>query len=346
MNCTTIGIDLSKTVFQLSLADKHHHIVDRRRLSRRQFSRFLATAEPARLVMEACSTAHYWSRVARQHGHQVKLLHAHYVRPYVRRNKTDSADADALLRADQDRDLRAIPPKNEHQQALQSLHRIRSQWKKTRTARICCAKALLAEFGVTLPRGSKDLSLRLRQGSEELPHLLQRNFHALVDDIVQLSENLEQMDRHLKTLLANEPDGVRLHSISGIGAITATALIARVPDIHAFKRGRAFAGWLGITPREYSSGNTRRLGSISKKGDRYLRTLLIHGARSALLPAARARASDKPLTRLQHWALDTQQRIGHNKAAVALANKMARIIWAVWTQQKTFNGDDALRFTH
>ncbi len=346
MNCTTIGIDLSKTVFQLSLADKHHHIVDRRRLSRRQFSRFLATAEPARLVMEACSTAHYWSRVARQHGHQVKLLHAHYVRPYVRRNKTDSADADALLRADQDRDLRAIPPKNEHQQALQSLHRIRSQWKKTRTARICCAKALLAEFGVTLPRGSKDLSLRLRQGSEELPHLLQRNFHALVDDIVQLSENLEQMDRHLKTLLANEPDGVRLHSISGIGAITATALIARVPDIHAFKRGRAFAGWLGITPREYSSGNTRRLGSISKKGDRYLRTLLIHGARSALLAAARARASDKPLTRLQHWALDTQQRIGHNKAAVALANKMARIIWAVWTQQKTFNGDDALRFTH
>ena len=346
MNCTTIGIDLSKTVFQLSLADKHHHIVDRRRLSRRQFSRFLATAEPARLVMEACSTAHYWSRVAKQHGHQVKLLHAHYVRPYVRRNKTDSADADALLRADQDRDLRAIPPKNEHQQALQSLHRIRSQWKKTRTARICCAKALLAEFGVTLPRGSKDLALRLRQGSEELPHLLQRNFHALVDDIVQLSENLEQMDRHLKTLLANEPDGVRLHSISGIGAITATALIARVPDIHAFKRGRAFAGWLGITPREYSSGNTRRLGSISKKGDRYLRTLLIHGARSALLAAARARASDKPLTRLQHWALDTQQRIGHNKAAVALANKMARIIWAVWTQQKTFNGDDALRFTH
>ena len=346
MNCTTIGIDLSKTVFQLSLADSHHHIVDRRRLSRRQFSRFLATAEPARLVMEACSTAHYWSRVAKQHGHQVKLLHAHYVRPYVRRNKTDSADADALLRADQDRDLNPIPPKNEHQQALQSLHRIRSQWKKTRTARICCAKALLAEFGVSLPRGSKDLALRLRQASEELPHLLQRNFHALVDDIVQLSDNLEQMDRDLKALLADEPDGLRLQTISGVGAITATALIGRVPDIHAFKRGRAFAGWLGLTAREYSSGGTRRLGSISKKGDRYLRTLLVHGARSALLAAARARANDKPLTRLQHWALDTQHRIGHNKATVALANKMARIIWAVWTQQKPFNGDDALRFTN
>ena len=168
MNCTTIGIDLSKTVFQLSLADSRHHIVDRRRLSRRQFSRFLATAKPTRLVMEACSTAHYWSRVAKQHGHRVKLLHAHYVRPYVRRNKTDSADADALLRADQDRDLKPIPPKNEHQQALQSLHRIRSQWKKTRTARICCAKALLAGWvsrpESTAPATTGDSAVSARKG--------------------------------------------------------------------------------------------------------------------------------------------------------------------------------------
>lgn len=221
MKCTTIAVDLSKSVFQISLADREHRIVDRRRLSRAQFSRFLATSEPVRLVMQACSTAHYWSRVAIQHGHRVKLLHAHYVRPYVRRNKTDAAE--------------------------------------------------------------------------------------------------------------------------GVGVITATAMIGRVPDIQAFKRGRAFAGWLGITPREYSSGSTRRLGGIRKKGDRYLRTLLIHGARSALLAAARARTHDRPLTRLQRWALDTQQRIGHNKATVALANKMARIAWAVWTQQKTFNGNDALR---
>lgn len=345
MHCTTIGIDLSKTVFQSSLADSRHHIIDRRRLSRRQFSRFLATTEPARLVMEACSTTHYWARIAKQHGHRVKLLHAHYVRPYVRRNKTDSADADALLRADQDKDLKPVPTKNEHQQALQSLHRIRAQWKKTRTARICCAKALLAEFGVPMPRGVKDLALRLRQAADNLPHVLQGNFHTLVDEIVQLSQQLQSMDRDLNALLANEPDGARLQSINGIGAITATALIGRVPDIHAFKRGRAFAGWLGITPREYSSGSTRRLGAISKKGDRYLRTLLIHGARSALLAAARARAGNKPLTRLQRWALETELRIGHNKATVALANKMARIVWAVWTHQKTFNGDDALCFT-
>ena len=345
MKCTTIGIDLSKTVFQLSLADSKHHIVARRRLSRSQFSRFLVTTEPVRLVMEACSTAHYWSRFALEQGHQVKLLHAYYVRPYVRRDKTDSADADALLRADQDRELKPVPMKNEHQQALQSLHRIRSQWKKTRTARICCARALLAEFGIVMSRGGKDLALRLRQSADDLPYPLQQSFHDMIDEVVRLGESLDKIDRTLTTLLASEADGARLKSISGIGAITATALIGRVPDIHAFKRGRAFAGWLGITPREYSSGNTRRLGGISKRGDRYLRTLLIHGARSALLAAARARASDRPLTRLQRWALNTQQRVGHNKATVALANKMARIVWAVWTQQKTFNGDDAMRFT-
>jgi transposase len=145
MKCTTIAIDLSKSVFQLSLADSKHRIVSRRRLSRGQFSRFLVTAEPARLVMEACSTAHYWSRLAVQHGHQVKLLHAHYVRPYVRRNKTNSADA--LLRADQDKDLKPVPTKNEHQQAMQSLHRIRSQWKKTRTPRIwLCSFAITARM--------------------------------------------------------------------------------------------------------------------------------------------------------------------------------------------------------
>ena len=344
MKCTTIAVDVSKAVFQLSLADSQHRIVGRRRLSRARFACFLATAEPARLVMEACATAHYWARLAQQHGHRVKLLHAHYVRPYVRRSKTDAADADALLQADQDRELKAVPVKNEHQQALQSLHRIRAQWVKTRTARINCAKALLAEFGVLVPRGGKDLALRLRQATEPLPHPLQRALHELIDEIVQLGEHLGNLDRELAALLVNEPDAVRLQSISGIGVITATAMIGRVADIHAFKRGRAFAGWLGITPREYSSGSSRRLGAISKQGDRYLRTLLIHGARSALLAAARAQANDRPLTRLQRWALDTQQRIGHNKATVALANKMARIVWAVWTQRKTFNGDDALRF--
>lgn len=344
MECTTIGIDLSKSVFQLSLADSKHRIVARRRLSRGQFSRFLVNTEPVRLVMEACSTAHYWSRFAVQHGHQVKLLHAHYVRPYVRRNKTDSADADALIRADQDRDLKPVPVKNEHQQALQSLHRIRAQWDKARTARINGAKSLLAEFGIVLPRGGKDLALRLRRAADELPYPLQRSFHVLVDEIVQLGENLSSMDRELNSVLDNEPDAQRIKQISGVGLITATAMIGRVPDIHAFKRGRSFAAWLGITPREYSSGNTRKLGGISKKGDRYLRTLLIHGARSALLAAARARSSGRDLTRLQRWALETQKRVGHNKATVALANKMARIIWAVWTKQSTFNGDDALRF--
>lgn len=344
MQFTTIAVDLSKSVFQVSLADHRHRIVARRRLSRRQFSRLLTTTVPARLVMEACATAHYWARIARQHGHSVKLLHARYVRPYVRRNKTDAADADALLQADQDRELKPVPVKNEHQQALQSLHRIRAQWQKTRTARINTAKALLAEFGLLLPPGGGALTLRLRRAAETLPHPLQRSFQALVDDIVTLDGQLRQLDHELAALCHDEPDAARLEGISGIGVVTATAMIGGVADIHAFRRGRAFAAWLGITPREHSSGKRRQLGAISKQGDPYLRTLLIHGARSALLAAARARSRELPLTRLQRWALDTQQRIGHNKATVALANKMARIVWAVWTRRTPFNGDDALRF--
>ncbi|ANO53012.1 hypothetical protein BA177_15080 [Woeseia oceani] len=345
MEFTTIAVDLSKTVFQVSLADHRHRIVGRRRLNRRQFSRLLATTPPSRLVMEACSTAHYWARVALQHGHQVKLLHARYVRPYVRRNKTDAADADALLQADQDRELKPVPVKNEHQQALQSLHRIRAQWQKARTARINSAKALLAEFGMTLPRGRGKLSHCLRLAAETLPYPLQRSFHEVIDDIGTLDEQLKRLDRDLAALCRQEPDAAQLEGISGVGIVTATALIGRVPDIHAFRRGRAFAAWLGITPREHSTGRRRRLGAISKQGDRYLRTLLIHGARSALLAAARASNRGAPLTRLQRWALATQLRVGHNKATVALANKMARIVWAVWTQRKPFNGDDALRFT-
>jgi transposase len=231
MKCTTVAIDLSKSVFQLSLADSQHRIVARRRLSRVQFSRFLVTSEPARLVMEACSTAQYWARFAGQHGHRVKLLHPQYVKPYVRRNKTDAADADALLQADQDRDLKPVPVKNEHQQALQSLHRIRAQWVKTHTARINGAKALLAEFGVILPRGGKDLVRRLRLAAEDLPHPLQRSFHALIDEISQLKQSLDTMDRELNALLKNEPDARRLAGISGVGVITATAMIGRVADI-------------------------------------------------------------------------------------------------------------------
>lgn len=344
MKSTTIGIDLAKSVFQVSTADASQRIVKRQRLTRSQFERLIATAPAARLVMEGCSSAHHWGRMALRHGHQVSLLHPLYVRPYVRRNKTDAADADALVRASADPELKPIAVKSVHQQALQSLHRIRAQWQRSRVSRINEARALLAEFGVVLPRGTRDIGARLHAVMDELPELMQFTFAELIAEIGETQQRIKRLDHLLRQLLEHDPDGQRLTAIAGIGVTIASAALGRVNDIHAFKRGRAFASWLGLTPREYSSGNHRTLGRISRRGDCYLRMLLIHGARAALLAAKRARLRGQNLTELQRWALETDARCGHNKATVALANKMARIMWAVWTRQSAFNGDHARRY--
>ena len=342
MKLNPVGIDLSKSVFQLSLADGKYRVVARKRLSRRQFHRWLATTERAHLVMEACGTSHHWGRLAQSHGHQVTLLHAKYVKAYVRRHKTDSADADALLQAVQDDQIKPVPVKDEDRQALQSVHQVRERWKSTRVASLNTARALLAEFGICLPKAVT--VARLRNACQQAPELLRHTLDALIDDIEGLEHRLKQVDRDLKHVAAHDVHCQRLMQVNGVGVTIATAAVARVPHIHGFRSGRSFAGWLGLTAREYSSGGTRRLGRISKQGDRYLRTLIIHGARAALLAAKRKRKHDKPITRLEQWALNTEARVGHNKATVAMANKMARILWAVWTRQTDFNGDDAMRF--
>jgi len=344
MQSKTIAVDLAKSVFQVTFADENQRITERRRLSRPQFQRLITQSSPSRIVMEGCASAHHWGRLAIAHGHEPKLLHAKYVAAYVRRNKTDAADADALLRADGDDTLVPIAVKSVDQQALQSLHAIRAQWRGTLTAQINQAKALLAEFGLIVPRGSHTLGQRLHHAMLDLPDLLQPAFTELIFEINQLTQRIDKIDQQFKTITQTNAEAKRLTTIAGVGPLIATAMVARVPDIHGFRRGRSFASWLGITPREFSSGSKRRLGSISLQGDVYLRTLLIHGARAALLACRRNEKAGKPLTQLQRWALATQARVGHNKATVALANKMARIIWAVWTRKTTFNGDDALRF--
>jgi len=344
MQSKTIAVDLAKSVFQISFADERQRITQRQRLNRSQFKRLITQSPPSRIVMEGCASAHYWGRLAIDHGHQPKLLHAKYVSAYVRRNKTDSADADALIRADGDETLVPIAVKSVDQQALQSLHTIRAQWRGALTASINQAKALLAEFGLIVPRGSQALGQRLHDAMLDLPDLLQPAFSDLIIHIDQQTQRLATIDQQIKGLAKTHPDAQRLTTILGVGPMIATAMVARVPDIHGFKRSRSFSSWLGITPKEFSSGKKRRLGAISLKGDVYLRTLLIHGARAALLACRRNEKAGRPLTQLQRWALATQARIGHNKATVALANKLARIIWAVWTRGTTFNGDDALRF--
>jgi len=344
MELTPTSVDLSKSVFQLSIADSQHRVMQRKRLNRTQFHRWLATQKPVRLVMEACGTAHYWGRVAHSSGHEVTLLHANYVKPYVRRTKTDSADADALLQADRNPELHRIPVKSVDKQALQSLHCLREHAKSSRVASINEARALLSEFGVVIPKGDTGLLPLLREGIERVPPLLQSSLFVLIEEIERLADQQKTIDRILKNFAQSDDESQLLINVAGIGVTTATAMVARVGDIHQFKCGRSFASWLGITCREYSSGSKRRLGRITKKGDNYLRVMIIHGARSALRAAKHKDKHDKELTRVERWAVETEQRIGYNKAAVALANKMARIIWAVWTRQQKYNGNDANRF--
>lgn len=334
MHTTTIGVDLAKSVFQLSIANQAGRIVTRKRLSRSQFDRFLSNHPPSSVVMESCASAHYWARRAVQSGHTPQLLHAAYVRPYVRRNKTDAADADALCRASQDEDIKPAAVKSEDHQAIQGLHRIRAQWQKTRTQRISLVRSLLTEFGLTSRRGTTQLRSRLRCHTEQVPETLRCALIPVLDEISALEDKIKQLDRELEVIGKQHPVVQRLLSIPGIGLITATALVAAVPDIHRFQRARQFSSWLGITPREYSSGNSRYLGSITKRGDRYLRTQLINGARSALLSAHRKPTGQR--TTLQQWALDLESRSQHNTAAVALANKMARIVWCVWTREAEY----------
>jgi transposase len=338
MNATTIGVDVSKSVFQLSLANQAGRVVERRRLSRQQYERFLAEQPPAEIVMEACGTAHHWARTAREHGHGPYLLHAQYVRPYVRRNKTDAADADALLRARRDSDLKPVPVKSVDQQALQGLHRIRQQWVATHTQRINLARGLLAEFGISLPAGAAGIVRRLHASVDGVPATLVVALTPILDEIGTLEQQIKQLDRQLTVIAKAHPDIRRLMTIPGIGVIIATAMVASVADIHSFMRARQFAAWLGLTPREYSSGQTRHLGHISKRGDGYLRMLLTHGARSALLLAHRQSSKgERTLTSLQRWALDVERRTHHNKATIALANKMARIIWVTWTRGQDYD---------
>jgi len=233
--------------------------------------------------------------------------------------------------------MEACATKYPDQQALQGLHRIRQQLIRTRTGRINLARALLAEFGVSLASGTAAITKRLMAPIEALPLVLHTQFTDLITEITALKLRIEQLDKALTTIARKDAIAPLLMSVPGIGVTTATALIAGVPDIQVFKRARQFAAWLGLTPREHSSGNKRRLGAISKQGDTYLRTLMVHCARSALQQAHRQYAKDPAkLSSLQHWVLQLENSRPRNVATVALANKMARLVWVTWTQSRNY----------
>lgn len=331
----TIAVDVAKSIFEIAVSDRPGRVVKRARVSRNQFARLLATQPRATVLMEACGTAHFWGRYALAHGHRVVLLPPHAVRPYVPRNKTDRADATALLEAVRNDAIHPVPVKSIPQQTLTALHRLRAAWVAARTARLNTVRGVLREFGLTIPVGARSVLPRvtaLLAAEEALPPALHPALTAVVAEIRDLEHRIRAVEHQLADLATSTPGVAPLQTIPGVGLLTATALVAFVGDAQRFPSGRHFASYLGLTPREHSSGLRRRLGAISKRGDPYLRMLLVHGARSLLWHAQRAPTR----TRLHTWGLAVQTQRGHNKAAVALANKLARCAWAVWTTNRAF----------
>lgn len=334
----TVAVDLAKDVFELAAADGKWHIVERQRLTRSQLSRYFQNRAPVEVVMESCGTAHHWARTFEGMGHRVRLLPPQYVRPYRRRNKTDRSDATAILEAARSPEIKPVAVKNVEQQTIQGLHRVRSQWMTTRTARINVIRGLLRELGYPLPVGSHIVRRQAPEVLEQLPAPLRAAIGALLDEIRSLEHRIQIIEDELEQFARRNTEIEKLREVPGIGLLTATALWAAAGSAAVFKNGRHLASWLGLTPREYSSGEQRYLGRISKRGDVYIRMLITHGARSVLARAKQLVRANRPLTRVQRWAVELEQRIGHNKATCALANKLARIAWALWRHNSNYDG--------
>lgn len=351
MNAMTVAVDLAKDIFEVAGTNRAGRIVERQRLTRRQFERFVDTLAPGTtVVMEACPTAHYWGRRCQGRGLTVRLLPPQYVRPYVRGNKTDRTDTEGVLEAHRCGEIQSVPVKTVDQQALQTLQRVRSQWQAARTARINLMRGVLREYGVTMAVGARTAMKRipavLEDATVALPALVCSTLASLLEEVRALETRVAQIDWQLTAIAREHPIAQRLQQVPGVGVITATALVGAVGQIHAFRRGRQFANWLGLTPRESSSGSRRYLGRISKRGDVHLRCLLTHGSRAVLQAAQRTmRASPDRATPFQRWAVQLAARRGHNNAAIAVANKLARIIWAVWSREVDFDAGAACRVT-
>jgi transposase len=342
MNAMTVAIDLAKEVFQLAVADQTWRIVQTARLTRAQFKPWFENRRVDRVVMEACSSAHHWARWFESQGIEVVLLPALYIRPYVQRNKTDAADAIALIEAFRGGKIRPVRVKSVDQQALQGVHRIRSLWMGNRTARINTLRGLCREFGVPILVGARtgleNIARVLAEPNSAIPALIRTAMSTLLEEVRMIEARIAQLERDLATAARQSEPCKRLLSVPGVGLLTATAMVAATSgNVQHFPDARRFASWFGLTPKEHSSGNTRHLGRISKKGDRYLRMLLTHGARSVLRSATVAIQRGEQPAGIKAWALTVQARSNHNKAVCALANKIARICYAVMRDAEPFN---------
>lgn len=334
MKITRIGIDLAKNLFQVHGVDAHGKVVLRKQLSRAKVLEFFSVLPPCLIGMEACAGAHHWARALADQGHDARLIAAQFVRPYRRNEKNDKNDAEAICEAVGRPSMRFVPVKSVEQQAVLTIHRVRQLRVAERTARVNQLRGLLAEYGIVMAQGiarlRRELPGILEDAENNLPDLARAAFAELRERLTELDRQIADYDRHIDQLAAHSEPAQRLMKLDGVGPLTATAIVASIQDGKCFRNGRQFAAWLGLTPRQHSTGGKARLGSISKRGDVYLRTLLIHGSRSALLRAAH-RADAK-----SQWAEALKARSGHNVAAVALAAKHARIIWAMLARNQAY----------
>lgn len=338
MNIKRIGIDLAKQVFQLHGVDNHEKVVLRKQLSRTKMLVYFQSLAPCLIGMEACGSSHYWARELQKLGHTVKLMAPQFVKPYVKGNKNDTNDAEAICEAVSRPNMRFVSIKTVAQQDIQAVHRIRNGLVKQRTAKINQIRGLLAEYGVVENKGVNVLRNALLSILEDAENGLSADFRILLEelrqDLITFDERISSLTEKINAIAKADEDTQRLQQIPGVGPITATALVSAVGDGKQFKCGRDLAAWLGLTPKQHSSGGKERLLGISKRGDAYLRTLLIHGARSVL------RVSAKKTDSLNCWLQNVCDRRNKNIAAVALANKNARIIWAILTKKTNYQLDD------
>ena len=322
-----IGLDLAKNVFQVHAVDAQGKTVLNKTIKRDKLRAFFVECEPCLVGMEACSGAHYWARELTKLGHEVRLMAAQFVIPYRKSGKNDRNDAEAICEAVSRPSMRFVPVKSVEQQAVLTVHRSRTLLIAERTALINHIRGLLTEFGIVLPQGAtkvrQELPWILEDAENGLPDLAREVIADSYTRLRQLDERIHEYDQRIERIARNDVLVQRVMQVEGIGPVTATALVATVGEAKVFDSGRQFAAWLGLTPRQHSSGGKNRLGRISKRGDAYLRTLLIHGGRSVLLQASKRQDAKS------RWVTALKQRSHHNVAAVALAAKNARVIWAL-----------------
>ena len=329
---TTIGLDLAKNVFQVHGIDEAGNVLVRKRLRRSQVLGFFSGLSRCLIGLEACATAHYWARELVGLGHEVRLMRPHYVKAYVKRNKNDAADAEAICEGVKRPTMRFVAVKTVEQQSALMMHRARDLLVRQRTMLVNALRGHMAEFGLVSAQGLHNVTgliAIIRNGADErIPEVARQVLSVLACQIDEVGENISVLEAQILAWHKNNPVSQRLATIPGIGPIIATAIAATVPDPSAFRNGREFAAWLGLVPRQNSTGGKARLGGISKRGDSYLRRILVNGAHAVLFWSKTAKADP--------WLTSLRARKHRLVVAVALANKTARIAWAVMSREQIY----------